>query len=178
MSQYPATIGSMLVGVYPIQQPGAAPSGGIMQPGHNLHPVSNHHYFTQNQQYYHPHSFASNSSSPSPAYSRTPSPAIPPTTPTTHYALAPASYPSNVYQNGQFVGLLAQWPMSGPMYPDNVIAYLGNRGPMPDLNSLQAQLMQVNMDISSGRYDLSNPSIADPRTIKSSWSDNIDVLQT
>lgn len=64
------------------------------------------------------------------------------------------------------------------MYPDNVAAYLGNRGPMPDLNAIQAQLMQVNADIANGKYNLSNPSIADPRTIKSSWSDGVDVLQT
>lgn len=64
------------------------------------------------------------------------------------------------------------------MYPDNVIAYLGNRGPMPDLNAMQTQLAQVNTDIASGRYNLPNPTIADPRTIKSSWSDGIDVLQT
>ena len=85
---------------------------------------------------------------------------------------------ANAYQNGQFVSLLAQWPMRGPMYPDNVVEYIGNRGPMPDLNALEGQLMQVKADVASGKYNLSNPSIADPSMIMSRWTDGVDVLQT
>ena len=64
------------------------------------------------------------------------------------------------------------------MYPDNVIAYLGNRGPMPDLNAFQGQLMQVRADVNSGKYNLQNPSIADPSMITSRWTDGVDVMQT
>ena len=176
MSQYSA-VGPVLGGAFPSQQ-GLPMAAGTMQPGHNLHPVSYEHYATQNQQHFHPHVFSNFCPSSSPNYSRTPSPSIPTTTPPSHYAFAPATMSSNAYQNGQFVGLIAQWPMSGPMYPDNVIAYLGNRGPMPDLKALQGQLVQVKADVDSGKYNLPNPSIADPSMIKSRWTDGVDVFQT
>lgn len=178
MAQYSA-VGPVFGGAYPSQQalPIAAGQSGTMQPGHNLHPVSYQHYATQNQQHFHPYTLANFSPSPSPSYSRTPSPSIPPTPPS-HGVFAPAAIWNNPYQNGQFVSLIAQWPMSGPMYPDNVIAYLRNRGPMPDLNAFQGQLIKVKAEVDSGKYNLSNPSIADPGMITSRWTDEVDIFQT
>jgi hypothetical protein len=91
---------------------------------------------------------------------------------------APALWPCDVYKNTQIASLVAQWPMNGPTYPSSLATYLENQGPMPDINALHTQLLQVNADIAAGKYYLSNPSIADPRHIKSFWSDGVDISQT
>jgi hypothetical protein len=68
--------------------------------------------------------------------------------------------------------------MNGPTYPDAVNAYLQNRGAMPDLSTMQAQLVKVNADVAGGVYNLANPSIASPTSIISHWTDGVDVTQT
>jgi hypothetical protein len=181
MSQYPAGVGPVITAGYPLQQSQGyvMTPNGAMQAGHNLHPISGQQYPIQGTPHYHPYGVANIAPSTPPSYSRTPSPYTPPTVPSTQHASTPSPYhvgPNS--HNIRFLTLLAQWPMSGPSYPDSVNSYIANRGPMPDLNALQAQMIQINMDVAAGKYNLPNPSIANPSMIASSWSDNVDVLQT
>lgn len=177
MSQAPM-YGPVVLSSYLSPQGVTTLSGPIMQPGHNMHPVSIEPLSPHSLQYGHPHP-AMNIGPPSPqTYSRTPSPTVPPSAPPAPQTMAFQSWPAEAYQNAQMHSLLAKWPMNGPTYPSSLITYLANQGPMPDINALQAQLLQANTDIARGKYVLCNPSIADPRTIKSSWSDGIDYSQT
>lgn len=166
----------MLTGGYPGGQTlsGAVASSGAMHPGHNLHPVS-----TQQQQHAIPQpqyttSYTVQPVVPPQAYSQTPSP-HPPSGPTVQHALIT---PGPNTQQILFDQLFWSWPMNGPMQPEAMQAYRQNRGPMPDLNAMRAQLTQVNTNIANGMYNLPNPSIASPADIVSQWSDNVNVMDT
>jgi hypothetical protein len=139
----------------------------LQQPGHDVHAAVS---AQQQHAIQGPHYFPPYTGSPQPTYSLPPSTAV-------SRASTPTVYSHPHYNNLLFFSLLAAWPMSGPMYPDAVNAYLQKQGPMPDLNAMQAQLVKVNADIAAGMYNLANPSIASPASIISHWTDGIDVTQ-
>ena len=180
MSQYHQN-GPVMTPGYSMQQrlPHAMSPNGAMQPGHNHCPTSSAQYPTQGLQYYPLYTLATPAISPPQVSSRTPSPSLPPSVPSSLYPSVPASYPQGPnQQNLQFFSLLSQWPMNGPSYPAAMNAHIANRGPMPDLSALQTQMTQVNTGLTGGHFDLPNPIIADPRCIAKSWTDGIDVYQT
>jgi hypothetical protein len=170
---YPS-VGPVLVAGYPscgqCLSASAVASGAAVQlqhPGHDIHSAmasqqQQQHAITSPQYY---------TVSPQPTYS------LPPSTSVSRVS-TPTAFSAPNSSNLQFFSLLAAWPMSGPSYPDAVNAYLQNRGPMPDLNAVQAQLAKVSVDVAAGVYNLPNPSIASPSTIISYWTDGVDVSQT
>jgi len=172
MSHHP--VGPVMVAGYPSCRQGfsgsAVTSSGALQlpqPGHDVHSTvsAQQQHAIPSPQYFPPYM-----GSPQPTYS------VPPSTPVSRTS-TPIFFHTPNYNNLLFFSLLAAWPMSGPMYPDAVNAYLQRQGPMPDLNAMQAQLVKVNSDIAAGMYTLANPSIASPANIISHWTDGIDVTQ-
>lgn len=166
--------GPVLIGGYPGGQTlsGAVASSGAMHPGHDPHPVSTQQHAIQQPQY--TTSYTVQQVVTPQACSRTPSP-HPSSGPTVQHALIT---PGPNTQQIVFDQLFWSWPMNGPMQPEAMQAYRQNRGPMPDLNAMQAQLAQVNANIANGVYNLPNPSIASPANIVSQWSDNVNVMDT
>ena len=171
----------MLIAGYPGAQSlsGAVSSSGAMQPGHNLHPVSNQQHAIQQPQYTHSYTVEQVVPSPPQTYSRTPSP-LPPAGTSVQHTLAYTPSPNGPNtQQILFNQLYWSWPMNGPMQPEAMQAYRQNpANPMPDLHAMQAELARVNSNIANGMYNLPNPSIASPSDIVSQWSDNVDVSQT
>lgn len=166
------SVGPVVVAGYPScgqSLSGNAVTSGVamqlQQPGHDLHSAAASQ--RANPQYFHTYTV-----SPQPVYS------LPTPTTSDSRVSTPTVFPTPNYSNLLFFRLLAAWPMSGPSYPDAVAAYLQGRGPMPDLNVMQAQLAKVNADFAAGAYNLENPSIANPATIISFWTDGVDVTKT
>lgn len=180
MSQY-SHFGPVLVGSCPVQQPlpHAVASAQAVQPGH---PVCSAQYATQSPHHTAPYVVPTTSSPPNASphivYSRTPSPSTPAVLPSPQHASHFSHPPCPEPLLRQALSLYALWPMSGPPVPPSLIAYMTGSGPAVNLNELQTNLYQVKADIASGMYNLHNPGIADPRTVVSSWSDGVDVLQT
>jgi hypothetical protein len=144
---------------YPYYQ-GIPTSVAPKEPGHNLHPVSNQQYPPQYSHHTYPYTVLQSTPSLPQAYY----PCTVSLVPSTQYTLAPASYLDNLYQNQQLLSLMAQWPMSGPSYPNDVFAYLQNGGPMPDLNAMHTKMIQGGPDFTPEiNGGLPNPPIADAR---------------